>query len=48
MSVLAPNEVPNLVIKGNDVLGNKPKVCLRCTGRAAVHARHRVGWYLDG
>ena len=27
MSVLAPYEVPNLVIEGNDVLVNKPKVC---------------------
>ena len=27
MSVLAPYEVPNLLIEGNDVLVNKPKVC---------------------
>ena len=27
MSVLAPYEVPNLVIEGNDVLVTKPKVC---------------------
>ena len=27
MSVLAPYEVPNLAIEGNDVLVNKPKVC---------------------
>ena len=27
MSVLAPYELPNLVIEGNDVLVNKPKVC---------------------
>ena len=27
MSVLAPYEMPNLLIEGNDVLVNKPKVC---------------------